>query len=168
VVFEEGDFTRTRFADASFTKIYAIESVSHVRDTGAFAEEAARLLEKGGRVAVVDIFLVKERLSPAEQRCLDAVQRGMAFPNLPTLEAFEASLRKAGFASVTFCDKLAEIRKSVKRVAVAANLTAPVLWLLSLSRLLPKGAYRQTKACLAQKRLFETGTATYGVFVAER
>src|SRR5436190_14948937 len=56
---EVGDYTSTRYADARFDGLYALESVCHARgdDKRDFVREAARVLKPGARLVVADGFL---------------------------------------------------------------------------------------------------------------
>ncbi len=54
--FERQDFARTTFPDASFTVVWATESVCHAPEKQSFLAEARRLLKPGGRLVVADLF----------------------------------------------------------------------------------------------------------------
>jgi ubiquinone/menaquinone biosynthesis C-methylase UbiE len=58
VLFHVMDYTQTNFADESFDVVWACESMSSASDKKAFIAEAYRLLKKGGRLIVIDFFVI--------------------------------------------------------------------------------------------------------------
>jgi SAM-dependent methyltransferase len=58
----QGDATRLPFADGSFDRVIASEVLEHIPDDGAALEELARVLRKGGTMAVTVPSFVPERI----------------------------------------------------------------------------------------------------------
>ena len=79
------NYCSTGFEDGEFSKIFGIESVCHANRKRDFLEEAWRLLSPGGRIAVVDAFLARRRLSPAEQTVYSRSMSGWVVPNLESV-----------------------------------------------------------------------------------
>lgn len=59
VNFEIIDFTKTRFKDETFTKIFSIESTCHAHNKLDFLKEAYGLLNPSGKIVLVAGFLNK-------------------------------------------------------------------------------------------------------------
>ena len=115
--FVVADFTRTGFADASFTRVFACESVCHAMDKRAFAVEAFRLLRGGGRLLVCDGFLARARARP--RRNTAAYREwceGGRCPGLASVEEFRAALEEAGFTDVAFVDRTEAVLRSARRI----------------------------------------------------
>lgn len=60
VDFQLMDYTNTSFPDESFDVIWACESMSSATDKFMFIKEAHRLLKKGGKLILSDVFLTED------------------------------------------------------------------------------------------------------------
>jgi tocopherol O-methyltransferase len=168
VCFEEGDFCSTQFADGAFTKLCAIESIYHAESAARFAAEAHRVLAAGGKVAVVDRFLLRDNMDPQENRLYDRFRAGQVVAGLPTVAGFRQILQSAGFVNIEFIDKLPGIQEGIVRTHRMCMFSFPLSLVLSAARILPREFHAQTEALMAIRRLFLLGVVTYGGFVAEK
>jgi cyclopropane fatty-acyl-phospholipid synthase-like methyltransferase len=115
VTFLQKDYTATGFADNSFDVIWAIESVCYVKDKSEFLKEANRILKKGGRLVVVDIY----KADVIEGRDADWMRRlahGWAIEEHTTKEKFSRQLSETGFKIIDIEDASRAIMPSVKRL----------------------------------------------------
>jgi tocopherol O-methyltransferase len=163
VSFSKQDYTKTSFESASFSKVFAIESICHATRKIDFLNEAYRLLIPGGRLVVVDAFMAKENLDDQEQAIYEKSIDGWVVPNLSGQVEFLNLLAKAGFSSIVFHNMQRYVEKSVKRIhrfSLATRL---------INRATSKlGFARENLAANNQQALFRNGLASYGVFVAQK
>ncbi|MFN7135467.1 MAG: SAM-dependent methyltransferase [Myxococcales bacterium] len=109
VEFHHGDACDMPFAGSGrFSGLYAIETAFHFADKAAFAREAARVLEPGGRFACADIVLrddmrLRDRLLHLSSR------RVLASPDLYTVSRWRRSLDEARFRDVEVRDISREV-----------------------------------------------------------
>lgn len=160
------DYTRTGFADGSFTKIVASESVCHAERKEDFTREAFRLLRQRGRLVVADGFLRRQALDPGEARVYAEWCGAWAVPHLATVDAFTSALTGAGFRSVSFTDKTAEVMPSSRRIRRIGRATLGIIRVLSRLKLAPPGQIAHALACIRQHAVLARGIAVYGIFTA--
>jgi len=167
VSFEKMDFNNTKFKDETFTKIFSIESACYARNKLDFLREAYRLLTKGGKIVIVDGFLVKKNLSEKEKKIYDKCLFGWKGDNLSPKDDFLSYLVKVGFKNTRFYDKTHEVMPSSRRMASYGYLFFPFTFILSKLRLISKNIHEHTVACINQKKTFHNFTV-HGVFYAEK
>ena len=160
--FSRQDYCRTEFADSTFSKLLAIESMAHANDKRAFLSEAFRLLQPGGRIAIIDVFLTKEQLDAEEQRIYTRFMEGWAVPNVATHTQFANLLAEAGFERIAFHDLRRYVKRSVDRIYRVSFLTSPVNFVKA-----KLGLVRENLSARYQKAFFER-LAIYGMFIAHR
>jgi cyclopropane fatty-acyl-phospholipid synthase-like methyltransferase len=166
--FVVADFTRTGFADASFTRVFACESVCHALDKRAFAAEAARVLKPGGRLLVCDGFLARSELSAAEELAYREWCEGWALPGLATVDAFRDALGAAGFTRVEFVDRTDAVLRSARRIWWLGVTIGSAIWCLHKVGLARRSQVRHALACVRQYQVLAAGLARYGIFTAEK
>lgn len=166
--FAVSDFTRTGFAEASFTRVFACESVCHAADKRAFAAEAFRLLRPGGRLLVSDGFLTRSDLAKSEHRAYREWCDGWALPGLATLDEFRDALGGAGFADVSFVDRTDAVLRSARRIWWLGVTVGSVIRALHTVGLAPRSQVRHAVACIRQYQVLASGLARYGVFTARK
>ena len=114
-VFEQQDFTATKYAAESFDIIWAIESVCHASDKSKFINEAYRLLKKGGKLILADFFK-QENLAEKDAALIKQWANGWAIDDFATIENFTEQLKNAGFHHANIEDATAKIIPSAKRL----------------------------------------------------
>ena len=131
IAFMLADFADTWAGTASHDAAYAIESFCYARgaDKAPAVREAARLLKPGGRLVVVDGFLV----GGPPTGILGWIYRhwcaSWAIEELGQLEEFKAALWDAGFEQVEVRDLFREVAPSAAHIPVVATLhTVRALW----------------------------------------
>ena len=113
--FQQRDYTSTGFTNASFTVVWAVESVCHVPDKSDFIKEAFRLLKPGGRLIVADFFK-KENLQGEDAEQVKRWANGWAIEDYATKESFVKQLTEAGFSNIKFENANKNIMRSAKRL----------------------------------------------------
>ncbi len=162
------DFTQTAFRDATFSGIFASESVCHAELKRDFLVEAFRLLQPGGRLVVIDGFLRKPDLAGCDRQMFDEWCRGWAVPNLATIEDFDRELRRSGFEDVMFRDLTELTRPASRRIHRLGCIGYPILWVLHRIRIASSCQLGHARACLRQRELVARGICGHGVFSARR
>jgi cyclopropane fatty-acyl-phospholipid synthase-like methyltransferase len=162
------DYMHTGFRDGSFSKLFASESACYAPSKVGFLREARRLLRPGGRIVVVDGFLVDRRLSPAEARLVAACNHGWAVPGLATVAEFASGLETAGFTDVGFTECTPTIMPSARRIWGRAVLALPFVRLLHARGAMSDGQLAHVRASIAQRSVLARRIAVYGVFTASR
>jgi SAM-dependent methyltransferase len=129
--FVEADFLRLPLA-AGFDFGYSVEAFVHAVDPGAYFNEAARLLGRGGRLALVDDFLTPTGAAPrpAWRAWVEAYRTGWHVPGLVPLERAVELARAAGLRLVetrplTHWLRLAALPDLVARLLRRAGQAAP-------------------------------------------
>jgi tocopherol O-methyltransferase len=99
------DFRRTGLPSASMDGVYALESLCYGSGHGKsdVLAEAARVLKRGGRIALVDGFIMQEPRGLRE-RMVSTVERGWAVPTFPRMKAFLKAMEEAGFTDIDVTD----------------------------------------------------------------
>ena len=168
VSYELRDFTDTTFDAGSYDRAFALESACYAERKEGLLEELHRVLCPGGRVVVADGFRARRGLG---RRALHDYRRfcdGWALPGLDHVDDFGAKLEAAGFDEVEYVD----LRRAVLPTAVILEGMAAVGWLtlgaVTKANWLPRRWYDHGMACLSQRRLFQKGALTYGVFCGRR
>jgi len=97
-----GDWLHNAFPDASFDRVYAIESSEHMQDKARFFSEAFRTLRPGGCLGVY-AWLARERPRPWEVKyLLEPICREGRLPSMGTENEYRALARAAGFQVTSF------------------------------------------------------------------
>lgn len=84
--FAEGDFTSVPLSGGSLHAVYSVEAVCHAVEPESYFREAARLLQTGGRLILVDDYQTQRSLSAHEQKWMDAYMAGWHVPGVRTVE----------------------------------------------------------------------------------
>ncbi|OLS16343.1 MAG: Demethylrebeccamycin-D-glucose O-methyltransferase [Candidatus Heimdallarchaeota archaeon LC_3] len=168
--FQKQDFTKTTFPDESFTKIFALESSSHVsnQEKIKLIQEAYRLLKKGGKFVILDGFRIRLDLDREEQKIYDEFLIGLAVAEFDTKESFTNKLQQAGFKNIIYQDKKEEVLKTTMYIYKKGKRWHRISWLLSNLRLIPNSWHGTIVSCIREKKLFEKNLGTYGLFVSEK
>ncbi len=109
----EGDYNQTPFEDGQFDVIWALESHCHTDQKAAFYREAARLLKKGGRLVMADLFL-SPPLSITDENKLKLGLTHWAIPNLDDINAHRTYATRAGFADFDIQNINPHVQRSLR------------------------------------------------------
>lgn len=146
-----------------FDVLWSVESISHYQDHENFFASAARLLKRGGAMAITDWFK-KDGLTPSQHRkALEPIERGMMV-QLRTMEEYE-SLMVANDLKITKKEILnqqcakswdlgLDVIKKKELWAMAAGFGVDFIYFL--------------KAFRAMRAGFASGDFVYGLLVAKK
>ncbi len=109
IEFSSGDALRIPFRDSSFHGLYAIETAFHYPDKAAFAREAYRVLDQGGRIAVADIIVKSEKHLFLDPLRIVIGKRFLSSTELFTREEWHHSIERAGFTDIRIEDVSARV-----------------------------------------------------------
>lgn len=169
VEFVEADFTSTGLPDGAFTVVWALESVVHVGDKEAFLHEAHRVLRPGGRLLIAE-YLLRDHpaLSDAEEADLRIWCGGWAMPRLLTETEYRELLAAHGFERVEIVDISRNVVPSLRRLGRLVRLLGPMAPMFERLGVLSTVPAKNLEASAAQIRLFDGGTWSYKVVLAQR
>ncbi len=115
-IFKKMDYTRTDFESEKFDVILAIESVCHEEEKLDFIKEAFRLLKKGGRLIVADIFSSEKKKCSDDKKMIRGLENSWADASYITSSLFEKKLKVSGFSSVTYRNVTQSVMPSSERL----------------------------------------------------
>lgn len=163
----EGDFTATGFDDAAFDIVWAIETVCHAENKDAFIEEAARLLDGDGRVAMLGFFRTDAEQSPEVRRWYEQWLDGWAMAGHFSLDDAVDRFEAAGFDEASVRDITDAIVPGSKKLYLATRMTAPIA--RALYRLGFRGDVEEAnrKATRRQYELLQSGAWRYCMLTAK-
>lgn len=169
VQFVQADFTATELPASEYSVVWALESVVHGADKGAFLREAFRLLEPGGRLMLAE-YLVRESppLGPKDADDLQTWCEGWAMPSLLTRSDYRRRLEAAGFENVEMIDLSDNVAPSLHRLRWLIRILNPTAPIFRFLRVLGKVPADNLRASGAQIRLFRSGGWTYTVVLAQK
>jgi 27-O-demethylrifamycin SV methyltransferase len=165
--FENRDGTDNRFPDASFDRVWALESSHLMRRRDRFVQECARVLRAGGRLALCDIVLRREMgLAEVRQRREQLVLLRDVFGDarMEPLARYAQMARGAGVRVDGELDLSAATRPTFTRWR--ENLTRHRREIVDL--LGPDYPRQFADACGVMESLWDEEILGYGLLTAQR
>ena len=167
VAFEQRDGMDNEFPEASFDRVWALESSHLMRDRQAFVAESARVLRPGGWFAVCDIML-QTALSFAEVRRLRkplAVLRDVfGDARMEPVGTYVDLAERHGLGVEETHDLTAQTRPTFTRWRENAVRMEP-----EVAGELGSAAWRQfVESCSILEGLWDDGTLGYGLIAARK
>lgn len=166
LTFAVGDYHHTGFPDASFDRVYGIESICYADPKLRFLQEAFRVLRPGGRLVVSDGFLHRRPTTPRDVNAYRKWCEGWHVPGLATMDEFRGLLEACGFRQVQCIDKSSQVTKSAKLILLAGCVT-PVAYCLYKLKLVPDYYFLHNRSNFYQHRVFTT-FGGYANFAADK
>ncbi|BBC29260.1 hypothetical protein SGFS_005510 [Streptomyces graminofaciens] len=116
LVFEIADAMNLPYADDSFDRVWALESMFHMPDRGQVMGEMARVLKPGGRLVIADLVLHgtldDTAAAVVEQFCFQSTARSVEH-----IENYPRLVEKAGLELIDLTDVSEETRSTGEAVA---------------------------------------------------
>lgn len=172
VSFEQADYTNTHFQDNTFDKILSIECVCHALHKRDYLEETYRILKTGGKIAILDAYLIRNELEPKEVKIYNRFKKGFVLDNLATVKSFQDDMQDVGFKNIKFLDMTSKVRKSTKQYYWMAGIAHPFVYLLEKLNIVPKHSAGHFKSVqythLLVGNKLKRDIAVYGIFIAEK
>ena len=131
----------SRFKDASFDVVYAIETICYSADKSKVFDEIHRVLKKGGVFIMYDVYSPKEfdRLDDIEQKVLTLICKGCSSDVLETIKSVTSKIEQAGFSKIKSNDLTARIAPGWVRLKRGASMIIHRKILAKIAfRVLPK------------------------------
>ena len=124
--FERRNYCDSGLPEESFDVVWALESVCHCEDKGAFLAEAFRVLRPGGRIMVADFFQFRVDLDEDERFRMRAWLDGWALPNLAQVDEFVRTMGEVGFEGAESEDITPRVMRSSRRIWKASLIILPL------------------------------------------
>lgn len=160
-------FLDTGFADNSFTKMLAVESVCLTSEKTQFINEAYRVLKPGGKLLVLDGFLLRSDLTNEEQKLYARLRKG--FGSLYSLlDTFVSEMRAAGFTTIKTYDKTKDVQQTAGTYHRMVAPLLPVAWLLKKLRIVDATLYHVLDACWAEQKVARHQFLIYCTVIGEK
>ncbi len=125
VSFEQQDYTRTAFPDASFDVVWAMESLCHAPEKRLVLAETRRLLRPGGRLGILEYMRTRRPHASAGETLLHSWLSGWAIPDIATAREWLEWTRDAGLRDAQLIDITPNVRPSLRRLYRLAVLARP-------------------------------------------
>lgn len=104
VLLSRQDYLNLAFRDNSFDRIFFCESLVHAQDKNKLLSEVRRTLKPGGKIIVVDMFMLNDNLTEKENLDLSNFNEEVGIPNFENLYIFVQRLQRLGFQNISFQD----------------------------------------------------------------
>ncbi|HEX4950770.1 MAG TPA: methyltransferase domain-containing protein [Blastocatellia bacterium] len=166
--FAVGDYHQMDVPDNAFDVVWAIESVCHSTNKGAFIREAWRVLKPGGRLVISDFFRTSRQLPDADEQVLQQWLWQWVIRDLATFQEFQTEMEMAGFVGVKGEDITQYIRPSARRLWLTGMGTAPCALVLRALGVHTDLLHGNWKSSLLQYQALLRQTWRYGIFSAQK
>lgn len=112
-------------ADGAADVYWALEALAHSDDVSTAIAQARRVLAPDGSVAVADLFVRSDDLSPADRDRLATLEDGLGV-RIGPLDELEGALGDQDFSSIDIRDATDAIRPSTKRRRRFSKVVSPL------------------------------------------
>jgi tocopherol O-methyltransferase len=166
VWFEQQDYSHTKFPQASFDVIWAMESLCHAPDKQLVLAEARRLLRPGGRLGIMEYMRTGRPHAAVDEALLHSWLSGWAIPDLATAHEFLEWTQALGFRDVELEDITSNVRPSLLRLYRLAILTWPVAFPMYALGLRSETQHGNMRGAFDQYHALQRGLWFYALLTA--
>lgn len=159
--FEVADYTATPLAASSVDVVWAQESACHSPQKPALLEEAARVLDDGGRVVLSEYVLITDAPSPATTDWSASWDMSLA-----TASHWREWLMATGFTDVVMRDVTAYMHRSLRRLWRMCRTLKPGADLLHATGLRSDTQQRNLRGGLEMWHALQAGDWRYALITA--
>lgn len=168
-IFLERDYLDTKLPAESFDVVWSIESVCYAEPKSKYLEEAFRLLKKGGRLIMADLFQAKETLTKKEALLLNnKTFNRVAVNELGRESYFREHAERIGFRNISFEDVTEKTLPSFRLMYLSSVKNMIQGWFLYKVGFFNKMEYENLLVGLNLRRSRKKGLWKYGLFYAEK
>ncbi len=165
VTFVLGDYMATGMDEASFDRVFNIESLCHCADLPTYFAHVKHLLVDDGLYGCLEMFR-----GEGMPQAVAEVMEGWVMPSWPSMAEVELGLRAAGFEDVVTEDLTPQVARSSQQMIAMAKNSQLVMRLAAVvegtkASDLQEGHVRAAIAC---SEALLSGGATYGFVRARR
>ncbi|OGO38931.1 MAG: hypothetical protein A2147_11040 [Chloroflexi bacterium RBG_16_57_8] len=154
--------------DQTFDVVWAVASMTHLRDQGSFVQAATRLLNRGGRFVVFDWMLGEDIADAEGDQLIGRVSEGMLLSSLHAIATYADWFDEYGYRILYSEDITEHTRKTWDDVLVMAR--NPAVWRLVFRATaeVRSGVLDFLKTISPMKRAMQQGKLISGAIVAEK
>jgi ubiquinone/menaquinone biosynthesis C-methylase UbiE len=169
VTFMEMDYHNLSFPDETFDVVWMLESFCYGQPKSKVIQEAFRVLKKGGRLIIVDLYQGKEVLTPAEDILLyKKTMNPMAVSSMDTMEQVQKCILETGFSACEIKDISPNVLKAKNRIYIISLLAYPFAKLGYYLRILTKREHESMILGIYAKRSYQQRLTIYGTVTAKK
>lgn len=149
----------------TFTAAVTIESFCHAHDKLKTLHQLHRWLKPGARLAIVNGFLIRDQLTPAEQEIYNTFRGGWQVASLVTITSIKLMLTNAGFRDVRSEDWTAEILPSSRHILRLGKISIDLFRWLARRNIISSRWFENSRSMAEQVKMFD-GFARYEIVTA--
>lgn len=169
VDFQEQDLNDITLPPESFDVFWSAESVYYADSAQRFAEQASRMLKRGGRVILSAFFLAPDKATARDHELADRITRAWRMVGMTSAAALVTALRERGFTDVQHTDVTPNVMPSVNRMYWLGVIGLPYGKLLGLFGKDPGDARVETaRSTLFAREMVKRGTMHFSLISAVR
>lgn len=146
----------------SFDVVWVIECSEHITDKAQFISDCARILKKGGTLALCAWLKSESLSSPGGERLVSDVCQGMLCPGLATMRDYTQWMRASGLQQLEASD----ITRHVKETWARCEEVVRRQEIKALIGAADERTRRFVDTFSLMREAFESGAMAYGMFAA--
>ena len=162
------DANKTDLINESFSVVWVIEPMVHIKNKEILVSEMRRLLKKEGRLVAADFFLTRDKYSKDERKLLDRWMTGWCGQNMSRVKEFKGYLKNEKFSGIKFFDVTSSIMPSSRRMYFICHFTFPAGKIFQLFGLKSNIQTNSSFSGICQYKALKKGLWTYGIFYGEK